>query len=246
MRSLFEPLQRMHAYAAYVFGGALLAYAGFAMFEWLFPAPTGDAGAPPPSVPTSTAGLIAEGLARNFRFFGGAAFWIELFFGVTSGLLLGFSFSGHTISAGASAYSDAIYWAAVALAILVLTMLLAFKYMKTTAWIRHDPARYLSRERRMTFWFVAVGGLLSVLGLFACFGGLGLSVALLVGKTVSQPPGIAITDPTKIIRALDIFVLLVNFNLLLAHFIGFGVAAWLSISSVQARRQYLNAASAAK
>ncbi len=59
-----------------------------------------------------------------------------------------------------------------------------------------------------------------------------------------QPPGIAIVDPQKIIRALDIFILLVNFNLLFAHFIGFGVAAWLSIGALKARHQYVVASEA--
>jgi hypothetical protein len=236
-RSLAEPLEKAHFYAAYVFAGVLLAYAVFAIFDRLFPARTD--GALEPFLPTSTIGLIAEGLARSFRFFGGAAFWLQLFLGVISSVLLGFGFAGRTISPGGTVFSDAIYWATGALGILILTTLFSFKYMKTARRIRSDPARYLSRENRWTFWFVVVGGLLSVLGLVDSFGGVGLSVALLVGKTMSQPPGIAITDPTKIIRALDIFVLLVNFNLLFAHFIGFGVAAWLRISSLQARHQYL-------
>jgi len=67
--------------------------------------------------------------------------------------------------------------------------------------------------------------------------GVALSVALLIGKTVSQPPGIAITDPNKIIRALDVFVLMANFNLLFAHFIGFAITAWLSVSALKARHQ---------
>src|SRR5208283_1915453 len=243
-RSLAEPLQRAHAYTAYIFAAAVLAYAAFAIFDRLFP--TAAAGVLEPFVPTSTTGLIAEGLARSFRFFGGAAFWLELFLGVISGVLLGFGFAGRTISPGGTVFGDAIFWAVGALAILVPTTLFAFKYMKTARRIRNDPARYLSRGHRWTFWFVVVGGLLSVLGLLDSFVGVGLSVALLVGKTMSQPPGIAITDPTKIIRALDIFVLLVNFSLLFAHFVGFGVAAWLRISSLQARHQYLLAPFAVK
>jgi len=244
-RPLSGPLQSAHAYAAYIFAAAVLAYAVFAIFDRLFPASPGG-GALEPAVPTSTTGFIAEGLARSFRFFGGAAFWLELFLGVISAVLLGFGFAGRTVSPGGPVFGDAIYWAAGALGILVLTTLFAFKYMKTARRIRNDPARYLSREHHWTFWFVIVGGLFSVLGLLDSFGGLGLSVALLIGKTMSQPPGIAITDPTKIIRALDIFVLLVNFSLLFAHFIGFGVAAWLRISSLQARHQYLVAPFALK
>ena len=163
-----------------------------------------------------------------------------------SSVLLGFGFAGRTVSPGETVFGDAIYWAAGALGMLVLTTLLSFKYLKTAPRIRSDPTRYLSREYRWTFWFVVVGGLLSVLGLLNSFGGVGLSVGLLIGKTMSQPPGIAITDPTKIIRALDVFVLLVNFNLLFAHFIGFGVAAWLRISSLQARHQFLVAPLAIK
>jgi len=235
-RALSEPLEKAHFYAAYIFAGALLAYALFAIFDQLFPRT--DAGLES-FLPTSTTGLIAEGLARSFRFFGGAAFWIQLFLGVISSVLMGFGFAGRTVSPGETVFGDAIYWAAGALGILVLTTLLSFKYMKTARRIRSDPARFLSREYRWTFWFVVVGGLLSVLGLLDSFGGVGLSVGLLIGKTMSQPPGIAITDPSKIIRALDIFVLLVNFNLLFAHFVGFGVAAWLRISSLQARHQFL-------
>ncbi len=234
-RALAEPVEHAHFYAAYIFAAGLLGYALFAIFDQLFPRT--EAGLE--FLPTSATGIIAEGLARSFRFFGGAAFWLQLFLGVISSVLLGFGFAGRTVSPGETVFGDAIYWAAGALGMLVLTTLLSFKYLKTAPRIRSDPTRYLSREYRWTFWFVVVGGLLSVLGLLNSFGGVGLSVGLLIGKTMSQPPGIAITDPTKIIRALDVFVLLVNFNLLFAHFIGFGVAAWLRISSLQARHQSL-------
>ena len=234
-RALAEPVEHAHFYAAYIFAAGLLGYALFAIFDQLFPRT--EAGLE--FLPTSATGIIAEGLARSFRFFGGAAFWLQLFLGVISSVLLGFGFAGRTVSPGETVFGDAIYWAAGALGMLVLTTLLSFKYLKTAPRIRSDPTRYLSREYRWTFWFVVVGGLLSVLGLLDSFGGVGLSVGLLIGKTMSQPPGIAITDPTKIIRALDVFVLLVNFNLLFAHFIGFGVAAWLRISSLQARHQSL-------
>ncbi len=232
-----ETLQKAHAYAAYAFAAIVLVYAAFGIYDRLAPALAGDE--LEPWAPTSAAGLIAGSLAQSFRFFGGAAFWLQLFLGVISAVLLGFGFAGRTVSPGESVFGDAIYWAAAALGTLVLTTLFAFKYMKTAARIRKEPPRYLSREHRWSFWFVIVGGFFSVLGLLDSFGGLGLSVALLVGKTMSQPPGIAITDPTKIIRALDIFVLLVNFSLLFAHFIGFGAAAWLRINSLQARHQYL-------
>jgi len=53
------------------------------------------------------------------------------------------------------------------------------------------------------------------------------SIALLISKTVSGPPGIAITDPQAIIRAVDVFVLLANFDIVVAHFAGILICLWI-------------------
>ena len=182
--------------------------------------------------------MIAEGLSQDFRFFGAAVFWIQLFLGVISGLLLAFGYVGHTVSPGGSRF-DAINWGSVALGLLVFSGLFTHAYMRAAPRLKRDHSRYLGDGRRGAFWFLTLGGIVSGLGALISFVGVGLSVALLIGKTVSQPPGIAITDPSKIIRALDVFVLLVNFCLLFAHFIGFGAAAWLSITALKARHQYV-------
>lgn len=58
-----------------------------------------------------------------------------------------------------------------------------------------------------------IGMLLSILG-----GGATLGV--LLSKSVAQPQGVAIYDPTRIIRSLDIFVALANMNAIAAHFVG--------------------------
>lgn len=237
--SLAEPLLTAHLYAAYFLAGAILAYLLFKIYDRSSPAAPSDMRALEPAPPTTIAAMIADGLAHSFRVFGGAAFWVQLFLGVVSALLLAFGFVGHTVSPGRTSFSDAIYWATAGLALVIFTTLFAFKYMRTGKRIRSQPTAYLGHERRAAFWFVGLGGLFSMMGALVSFVGVGLSVALLIGKTVSQPPGIAITDPQKIIRALDIFILLVNFNLLFANFIGFGVAAWLTISAWKARHQYL-------
>lgn len=238
--TLEEPLFTAHRYAAYLLAGAILLYLLFTAYDHLRPAaPLATGLALEPAAPTTLAALIADGLAQGFRFFGGFAFWLQLLLWIVSALLLVFAYVGHTISPDRSRLSDAIYWATGGLALLLLTTLFAFKYMKTARWIRSRPTAYLGHERRMAFWFVGLGGFVSITGALISFIGVGLSVALLIGKTVSQPPGIAITDPQKIIRALDVFILLVNINLLFANFIGFGVAAWLSTSAWKARHQYL-------
>lgn len=236
--ALANRLEDAHIVLAYAFVLALILYGALALFDRLSPSEEGEKTltvAEPPSI----AAMIADGLAQSFRFFGAAAFWLQLLLAVVSALLLAFGFVGHTVSPDGSGFGDSIYWASAALALLVVSILFGFRYMNAADRIHKDPERYLAHQRRMAFWFVGAGGFVDLLGALISFVGVGLSVALLIGKTVSQPPGIAITDPNKIIRALDVFVLLVNFSLLFAHCVGVGVAAWLSISSLKARHQYV-------
>lgn len=99
-------------------------------------------------------------------------------------------------------------------------------------------ADYLGVHKLTAFWFLTLGLAIGLIGVIVSFIGLSLSVSLLVAKTVSQPPEFAITDPNKIIRALDVFVLLVNFALLLAHFIGVGIAVFLTSEATRARYRF--------
>ncbi|WBK00931.1 DUF3611 family protein [Methylocystis parvus] len=237
--ALADKLQSAHGFAAYALAAAIVLYAGLVLFDRLFPAGEAPAKALELSAPPDIAALIADGLAQSFRFFGAAAFWLQLLLAIVSAVLLAFGYVGHSVSPDGSGFGDAIYWASAGLALLIVSILFGFRYMSAAIRIRMHPEGYLAHQRRMAFWFVGAGGLVDLLGALVSFVGVGLSVALLVGKTVSQPPGIAITDPNKIIRALDVFVLLVNFNLLFAHCVGVGVAAWLSISSLKARHQYV-------
>jgi Protein of unknown function (DUF3611) len=68
--------------------------------------------------------------------------------------------------------------------------------------------------------------------------GAGASVSVLVAKTVSQPPGVAIVDPNKIVRALDVFVVLANLNLIAAHLIGTAISFWPIDRIHHYRQQY--------
>lgn len=186
----------------------------------------------PPSEP-----LAATGLARRMRLLGWAQFWFQLAIALASGVLLQFATSGRAFSPSVSGFGDAIYWSLYAFLLLCAATALAFYYTRAARGVgtRSD---YLEVGRRAAFWFLSAGLLIGLAGTVISFIGLSLSISLLIAKTVSQPPGIAITDPNKIIRALDVFVLLVNFILLLAHFVGTGVAAWLAAGASQARYRY--------
>jgi hypothetical protein len=100
---------------------------------------------------------------------------------------------------------------------------------------------HLSPSRQRLLKFLGLLSFTGFVGMAAGILGAASSIALLVAKTVTQPPGIAITDPSRIIRALDVFVLLANFNLLVAHFIGTLLALWLTMYAFRHGRPSLKA-----
>ncbi len=184
-------------------------------------------------------------LAGQMRLLGWIKFWIQFVLAFLSALLLQFATSGRALSAVNAGIGDAIYWSGFALALLFLTSALAYHYTQRARKIALAPERFLGGKRGSGLWFLYAGMTFGFLGVFLSFIGVALSISLLIAKTVSQPPGIAITDPTKIIRALDVFVLLMSFILLLGHFIGVGVSVWLRIAVARARFQYQPATQAA-
>jgi cytochrome b561 len=202
-------------------------------------------GAQPPDEPGSAvASKIAQNLAKNLRFFGRIAFWLQLVLALICGVLLEFATSGRAFSpAAAGGFGDALYWGVVAFLLLWLAILLAFYCTRSARKILARPDYYLNKIGVTSFWFLLVSLFIGLLGVVVAFIGVALSISLLIVKTVSQPPGIAITDPAKIVRALDVFILIVNFDLLVAHFIGMGTALWLIIRVPSARLKYRSAAS---
>ncbi|MGJ0506608.1 MAG: DUF3611 family protein [Methylocystis sp.] len=233
-----EALQNAHPAAAYALAGAIAANLIAAAIR-RFSRKREQSRPPPPTVfASSIQTVIADRLAQTFRFFGGVVFWVQLLLGLLSVPLLVFSYAGHTVSPSHRGYGDPIFWASLGLSLLLVSVICVRFYLKIAKAMRAAPERYLGRSTQGAFWFFGPIGSISIVGALVSFVGVGLSVALLIGKTVSQPPGIAITDPSKIIRGLDIFLLLVNVDLLLAHFLGVATAAWLSINALRAHHQY--------
>jgi hypothetical protein len=59
---------------------------------------------------------------------------------------------------------------------------------------------------------VRLGLIVGLVGILLNLCGDGSAIGVLVAKAVSQPPGVAITDPNRIIRALDVIVTVANVN----------------------------------
>jgi hypothetical protein len=120
---------------------------------------------------------------------------------------------------------EGVSWANLAIVLLSLTVIGFYYCTRIARALKSgvNPHRYQRRVTRL------ISGINfgSSLGVSIAILGTAFSIALLIAKTVSQPPGIAITDPQKIVRAVDVFVLLANFNIVVAHFIGILTCLWM-------------------
>lgn len=176
-----------------------------------------------PNVPTAI-GKIASA----FRFYGWVGFWAQLVMAFLAAIALLFALFGQAFSA--DTYSGAgipVFWAMCAIALLVVGILLDIRYLRIAKGLLHEPGGLLHPRKAGAIRLLRFGALVSFVGIVLALLGAGTGVGVLVAKTVSQPPGVAILDPNKIVRAMDVFVVLANVTLIAAHLAGTVIAFWL-------------------
>jgi cytochrome b561 len=177
--------------------------------------------------------LLTKGrtLARHLKIFGAIAFWTQLCLGLIAALLLMVTTSSSyyeehqpSLPFGFS-WAEGIFWAYLSLGVLALTVIGFYSCIVLARSLKRGemPESGGAGARRL----ISAVNFGSALGLTLAILGTAFSIALLISKTVSEPPGIAITDPQAIVRAVDVFVLLANFDIVVAHFIGILICLWI-------------------
>lgn len=167
-------------------------------------------------------------IANTFRLCGWIGFWAQIAAAFLSGLTLLFTLSGQDFSPNShSGTSVGIFWAICGILLLVIEIVFHFQYVRIAKSLLHEPGAILHPKRHETMRFVRWGAWLGVIGMVIGLFGSGAGVGVLVAKTVSQPPGVAIVDPNRIVRAMDVFIVLANLNLIAAHLIGAAISFWL-------------------
>jgi Protein of unknown function (DUF3611) len=169
-----------------------------------------------------------EKIARAFRFYGWVGFWVQIVMAFLATIALLFTISGQAFSTDStSGPGVAIFWAICGIGVLVVSILFNVRYIRISKGLRHEPGALLHPHKKGAIRLLRLGAFLGIAGMLLALLGSGTSVGVLVAKTVSQPPGIAITDPNKIVRAMDVFVVLANITLIAAHLAGTVIAFWL-------------------
>lgn len=165
-------------------------------------------------------------IAQALRLGGWIGFWSQLALGLVAVLSLLFVIAGLDFEKGsAQGASVSIFWAICGVLSLAFGTYLSLRYTLVARGLtrKSDP----QPRKSDTLQLLRAGVYTGVIGTALALIGSGISVSLLVAKTISQPPGMAITDPSKIVRALDVFIVLANNVGVAANFFGAVLALWM-------------------
>jgi hypothetical protein len=167
-------------------------------------------------------------IARVFRLFGWIGFWGQLGLAFVAVLVLLGAASGRNFSPDSGAgIGVGIFWAMCSLIVLAVAIVIAYRYTRVAKGLLHISEVHWHPKKADTIKLLRLGIAVGFLGMLLAIIGAGASVGVLLAKTVSQPAGVAIIDPNRIIRAMDVFIVLANLNIITAHFVGTTTSIWL-------------------
>lgn len=196
------------------------------------------------SKPSSTQ---LETVSTVLRIVGWMSFAIQIGLGAAASVMLLLAISGRNFNqsivtppgvAGAAVTTQTttpglgigMFWAVCGFLVLLFGIYLAFRLIRFAKRLRNpDPVIHPRRAKVMEVLRLAV--ITGLIGMLLMILGNGATIGVLLAKSVAQPQGVAIYDPNRIIRSLDVLVAAANTTGITAHFIGavssLGVFYWL-------------------
>lgn len=159
--------------------------------------------------------------AVTFRLVSRISFWVQLLLGIVSSIavLLACFSRNITTQTNNVGIGFGIFLAIFGILLLCFRVYWAFRYRKLAKLLQTPNAQnYPKREDIIQN--LRIGLIVSLIGLLIAFIASEETVAIILGKALAQPQGVAIYQPENVIRSLDIFVMLANINLIGAHFFG--------------------------
>jgi len=173
-----------------------------------------------------------ERIANILKYAGWGAFWVQLALAAVASLCVIFAISGRNVSEAETTpgMGIGIFWAVCSILALFAGVYFAFRWTRFARRLRQlDPAVHPARADvlRLLRWGVILG----FVGMLFAILGEGATLGILLAKSISQPQGVAVYNPERIIRSLDVFVAMANVNGIAGHFIGaaasLGLFNWL-------------------
>ena len=158
---------------------------------------------------------------------GTIGFWVQIFLGVVSALILGGAAISQNIGAGGDAGSGfGIFLAICGLVTLGVSVYFCFRYVSISKLLESgDPTMRPSKPD--TLQVIRLGLIVNLIGMFLTILGAEATVGVVLGKALAQPSGLTTYDPSLFVRAIDIFIVQANTNTIAAHFSGIVASLWL-------------------
>lgn len=187
------------------------------------------------NVPSSTSSKL-NNVAKVLRIAGWTGFWSQLALAAMTGVLLILAIGGRNFNQAmppvtpiprgtvateptTSGLGIGIFLAGCGVLVLLFSIYLAFRQTRYGKRLQNpNPALHPAKADVMKV--LRLGIISSLAGMFVTILGGGASLGVLLSKSIAQPQGVAIYDPTRIIRSLDVFVAMANMSGITAHFIG--------------------------
>ncbi|MBW4511532.1 MAG: DUF3611 family protein [Scytonematopsis contorta HA4267-MV1] len=185
-----------------------------------------------------------EKIANILRFVGWGSLWVQLALGAASVIMILFTITGRNFSQAVAptagvpvpTYSQgtvpgvgtSIFWAVSGILVLLFSIYLAFRITRYAKRLR-DPNPALHPKKVEVMGLLRIAVITGFVGMLIFLVGSLSGLGVLLAKSIAQPQGIAIYDPTRIIRSLDVFVAMANVNGIATHFVGTAASAGLFI-----------------
>jgi len=112
-----------------------------------------------------------------------------------------------------------IFWAVCGILALLAGIYLAFRQTRLARRLRHaDEMKHPTKAEVMTV--LRLGAIAGLVGMLLTILGGGATLGVLFSKAIAQTQGVAIYDPNRAIRSIDIMVAMANMSGITAHFVG--------------------------
>ena len=112
-----------------------------------------------------------------------------------------------------------IFWAVCGILALLAGIYLAFRQTQLARRLRYaDTMKHPAKAEVMTV--LRLAAIVGLVGMLLTILGGGATLAVLFSKAIAQSQGVAIYDPTRAIRSIDIIVAMANMSGIAAHFVG--------------------------
>lgn len=185
-----------------------------------------------------------ERISNILRFVGWASLWVQAGFGAASILMLLFAITGRSFNQAVTptpgipvaAYTQGttpgsgviIFWAVCGVLVLLFSVFMAFRITRYAKRLR-NPDSALHPKKVELMQLLKIAAIAGFVGMLLTIIGTGSSLSVLLAKSITVPQGVAIYDPTRSIRPIDIFGAIANMSGIMSHFIGTSAAAGLFI-----------------